>query len=87
LPIELSARRELRTARGETYNLSSSGVLFSTDRELKVGQSLEYTILLPVAPKGIKLRCFGTVVRLSESPVAAAATIDRYEFLREKPLS
>ena len=69
---------------GETRNLSSSGVLMSTEAHVPLGESIEYLITLPVHAEGgdplVRLRCMGKVVRHETS--AAAATLERYEFVR-----
>jgi len=78
----------------ETRNLSSGGVLFCSDSEVPVGQSIEYTITLPPCgrdPQEVRLHCVGTVVRSEQKPgdngvpprFAVAATLERYEFVRE----
>lgn len=81
--------------RGETMNLSSAGVLFTSHVELEVGSPIEYFITLQggaTAPKPIRLHCVGKVVRRHErhpaansnehKTVATAATLERYEFIR-----
>ncbi len=68
---------------GETRNMSSSGVLFSADANVTVGDPIEYLITLPV-PQGtvpeVRLRCMGKVIRQADG--TAAATLERYEFVR-----
>ena len=80
---------------GETRNLSSSGVLFTADADMHVGQPIEYMITLPGNPASrgeVRLRCLGTVTRLDEMEFAPerpvttiAATLERYEFVRDRP--
>ncbi len=79
---------------GETHNLSSGGVLFTSDQEIEIGDPIEYFITLPSwlnkKDNGIRLHCVGTVVRREmvtnddgeEEPLAIAATLERYEFVR-----
>ncbi len=65
--------------------MSSAGVLFQAAGAPPVGESIEYFITLPKIPESgleVRLRCFGRVVRESEDH-SFAATLDRYEFLRE----
>jgi hypothetical protein len=94
LPFELvrAGSRRLRQ-RGETRNVSSGGVLFVTDEEVEVGDTIEYIITLPArAPgeEGVKLHCVGKVLRLdrprgpnaNKHVRAIAATLERYEFVR-----
>ena len=94
LPFELvregsQAMREL----SETMNLSSAGVLFTSNVELEVGSPIEYIITLQPSAGGedsVRLHCVGKVVRrdqeelVEEAPesVTVAATLERYEFLR-----
>jgi hypothetical protein len=84
LPMEIvgDSRSE---ARGETRNVSSCGVLFTSKQPVGIGDPIEYLISLPKAPgarMNVRLRCIGTVVRNSEA-AHFAATMERYEFLRE----
>lgn len=92
LPIELvrSGSRVVGET-GETLNLSSSGVLFTTSTEVEVGQSIEFLITLPTGRDGVRvrLRGVGKVVRLEKDEPAqvkeapsVAATLERFEFVR-----
>jgi hypothetical protein len=74
---------------GFTKNISSGGVLFTSERELDVGGPLEYVITLGgPSDQGVSLRCIGKVVRYkkitdsAESAFDVAATLERYEFVR-----
>ena len=70
---------------GETRNVSSSGVLFTSDAQLPLGESIEYYITFPRTPgtrKDVRLRCVGKVIR-EDATAAFAASLERYEFLRE----
>jgi hypothetical protein len=76
---------------GFTKNISSGGVLFTSERELDVGGPLEYVITLGVpSDQIVSLRCIGKVVRYkkisdSEEPAFdVAATLERYEFVRSE---
>ena len=97
LPIEL-----VRTGAAplgkltETRNLSSGGVLFSSEAQLPVGEPIEYFITLPTGKEAntVRLHCVGTVIRLEarpprttkdrERPFNVAATLERYEFVRPR---
>jgi hypothetical protein len=77
---------------GETKNLSSSGVLFASDTRLDVGEPVEYIITLSGQPNTVNLHCLGKVTRLetpspewheSARPFEIAATLERYEFVRD----
>ena len=84
--MEILGGKPLRP-KGETRNVSSCGVLFTTPATVQVGEPIEYVITLPKAPGtrlDVRLRCVGKVVR-SHGPAAAfAATLERYEFVRGK---
>ena len=71
---------------GETKNVSSSGVLISSDTAVEVGAPIEYLITFP-RPTGsrtdVRLRCVGTVMR-QEPESKFAATLERYEFVRSR---
>ena len=82
------------TFSGLTKNISSSGVLFMTEREPDLGSPIEYIISLNhEGPQPVSLRCVGKVLRsqlikeaVEEQPPAyqIAATLERYEFVRER---
>ncbi|HEU0121967.1 MAG TPA: PilZ domain-containing protein [Bryobacteraceae bacterium] len=95
LPIELlRAGNDTVPQIGETRNLSSGGVLFTSNGKLQKGDPIEYLVTLPSAgdDAGLRLRCMGKVVRVDERetpeagasrfPFAIAATLERHEFLR-----
>ncbi len=97
LPVELvRAGGEHVSNHGETQNVSSGGVLFTSDAHVDVGQPIEYLISLPPGPNRearVRLRCLGKVLRLvkgaaaqesGRSNIGVAATMERYEFLRSK---
>lgn len=80
------------TCAGFTQNISSSGVLFTTEREPDLGGPIEYVIdLNREGAQSVSLRCMGKVLRadrLRTSPEVErtnfqiAATLERYEFVR-----
>lgn len=95
LPIELvKAGGGENSQIGETRNLSSGGVLFTSEGKLQKGDPIEYLVTLPVqgVETGLRLRCMGKVVRVDERDVpdssasrhafSIAATLERHEFLR-----
>ena len=66
LPIELvKAGGEGVPQVGETRNLSSGGVLFTSDGKLQKGDPIEYLVTLPSKGENpsLRLRCMGKVVR------------------------
>jgi PilZ domain len=85
LPFEVVRNGSRSKVRGETKNVSSAGVLFTTESQLPLGESIEYLITLPRTPgarKDVRLRCVGKVLR-EDTQSAFAATLERYEFLRD----
>ncbi len=80
---------------GHTENISSTGVLFTTENEPSVTGPIEYVITLSQDEKqSINLRCVGKVVRLERAANGyskavqtfhVAATLQRYEFVRAQP--
>ncbi len=92
LPLSIvRAGAERFTTSGRTQNISSSGVLFTTEREPDLGGPIEYVITLNhEGPQPVNLRCMGKVLRSqlsahSGDPSAyqVAATLERYEFVRD----
>jgi len=77
---------------GHTRNISSTGVLFTTENEPSVTGPIEYVISLNQDDKRpVNLRCLGKVVRLERAAKGrhegapafhVAATLERYEFVR-----
>ena len=74
-----------------TKNISSSGVLFTTEREADLGGPIEYIITLNHdGVQEVNLRCIGKVMRsecTDRDPGSLAfqiaATLERYEFVRD----
>ena len=86
LPFEIIGGARRAKSKGETRNVSSAGVLFTSHAPVEVGESIEYLITFPKIPGSrmdVRLRCVGKVVR-SVAPSAFAATLERYEFLRQR---
>ena len=82
------------TFAGLTKNISSSGVLFTAEREPDLGGPIEYVITLNHdGPQSVNLRCMGKVVRSDRLSLVGddarpgfqvAVTLERYEFVRER---
>jgi PilZ domain-containing protein len=84
LPFQVIRDGANSRTKGETRNLSSSGVLFTTAAAMTVGEPIEYCITLPRVPgvrTDVRLRCIGTILR-ADAEAAFAATLERYEFVR-----
>jgi hypothetical protein len=98
LPLSITRNGAERvTLAGFTKNISSSGVLFTVEREPELGGPIEYVIALNhEGPQAVSLRCMGKVLRADRvrtntemDPVnfQVAATLERYEFVRGRGLS
>jgi hypothetical protein len=98
LPLAITRSGAERVAMaGTTKNISSSGVLFTAEREPDIGGPSEYVITLNhEGPQSVTLRCMGKVLRSNRlSPLGddtrtgfqVAATLERYEFVRERGIS
>jgi PilZ domain-containing protein len=86
LPFELIHNGTPPQPTGETKNVSSSGVLFTSPVPIEVGESIEYMITFPKmagSRSEVRLRCVGKVLR-TEFETTFAATLERYEFLRSR---
>ena len=85
LPVKLLRLGANPRPAGETKNVSSSGVLFTSPTHVDVGDPIEYEITFPRTPGSrseVRLHCVGKVMR--EDPESAfAATMERYEFIRQ----
>jgi hypothetical protein len=87
LPFEMIGGARRPKSKGETRNVSSAGVLFTSQASIEVGESIEYLLTFPKVPGSrvdVRLRCIGKVVRREDPVSAFAATLERYEFLRER---
>ncbi len=90
LPLTLirGSRGEINRI-GETRNLSSTGVYFVVGEAVELGSLLEFVVTLPdeISIAGpVRLLCKGKVTRVEQqeaSLVGVAATIERYEFVRD----
>ncbi len=86
LPFELVRAGAKSKPSGETRNVSSSGVLFTSPVPVGVGEPIEYLITFPPAAGSraeVRLRCVGKVLR-NDPRETFAATLERYEFVRAR---
>jgi hypothetical protein len=82
---------------GLTNNISSSGVMFTTGIEPDLGGPIEYIISLNrEGPQPVSIRCMGKVLRADRIDTVhdqehgrflIAATLERYEFIREQAVA
>jgi len=94
LPLAITRSGSERVAfTGRTKNISSTGVLFTTESEPDVTGAIEYIITLNNdGQQPVNLRCIGKIVRLERGdapfepalPFQVAATLERYEFVRDR---
>ena len=95
LPLSITRSGAERVAfAGCTQNISSSGVLFTAQREPDLGGPIEYIITLNHdGPRSVNLRCMGKVLRADrlaadgfqpDESYEIAATLERYEFVRDR---
>jgi len=85
LPFQIVASGKNVKITGETKNVSSSGVLFTSKIPVSVGEPIEYLITFPKANGSrseVRLRCVGKVLR-EDTDLAFAVTLERYEFQRQ----
>ena len=77
---------------GVTKNISSTGVLFTAGAQPDLGGPIEYVITLNYeGTQSVNLRCVGKVLRSERALETGdsrryyhiAATLERYEFVRE----
>jgi hypothetical protein len=88
--IRSGSQRVTVTAR--TQNISSAGVLFTVEREPDLGGPIEYIITLNhEGMQPVSLRCVGKILRAERllngaeaQAYRVAATLERYEFLRNR---
>ena len=77
----LETKRIAQTGQGRTQNISSRGILFTTEAQLPLGQRIELAVDWPAKLNehcGLKLVALGKVVRSSDC--AAAINIEKYDF-------
>jgi hypothetical protein len=77
----LYGQRIAETGVGHTFNISSSGVWFTTENMLTSGMPVELSLSWPVLLNDscpMKLMIYGCVVRSNDK--GAAVAIERYEF-------
>jgi hypothetical protein len=92
LPLSITrSGAERVTLAGFTKDISSTGVLFTTEREPDLNGPIEYIITLNHdGSQAVNLRCIGKIVRAQRSDghrndllaYQIAATLERYEFIR-----
>lgn len=93
LPVNVRTpqNREPGPHNGQTRDVSTRGVYFTTRRELDAGQELDFTLTLPLEiTRGTEVfvRAHGRVIRVDKKTddvhdlVGVAAVIERYDIVR-----
>jgi c-di-GMP-binding flagellar brake protein YcgR len=77
----LETAHAAQTGQGRTRNMSSGGILFSTETRLALGQRIELAVDWPAQLNehcGLKLVALGKIVRSDTD--TAVVTIEKYDF-------
>ena len=76
---------------GKTRDISSHGVYFSIDDDLKAGDEMKLTMILPAELTGgteVFIQAIGIIMRVDisagDQPFRVAAMIERYEIVRNE---
>jgi hypothetical protein len=84
LDYSVVGQRTQASGHGQSINISSGGILFTTERVLYIGNTVQADLRWPVKLDNqiaLKLTLVGTIVRVeSGSPLRAAMRINRHEF-------
>ncbi|MEO8097948.1 MAG: PilZ domain-containing protein [Acidobacteriota bacterium] len=86
LPYEIQRVGYRTKITGQTRNLSSCGVLFTTGTLIPVGETIEYSIILPKVPgtlADVKIKGVGKVIRRLPDVGAIAVSLEQHEIVRE----
>jgi PilZ domain len=91
LPIHVVRLREKNVSlEGRTRDVSSGGAYFVVDADLNEGMPIEFFVTLQGGVSSlakVRLRCLGRITRAEKTGegghLGVAATIDRYQFVRE----
>jgi PilZ domain len=89
--VRLPITRESASHRGQTRDISTRGVYFTTHRELTTGTEVDFTLTLPpeiTHGSEVFVRAHGRVVRIDKrrdenfETIGVAAVIERYDIIR-----
>jgi len=95
LPVEITQLGDKRVSRpGHTFDISSGGVCFSSNRDFEVGGRIEYMVTLSQAQNAkVQIKCLGRVLRIvrltdqAEYTCQVVASLDRYSFTRSSTVN
>ena len=94
--IRIPVEKDAASRNGKTRDISTRGVYFTIDNDLKDGAELDLTMTLPAEVTGgteVFIRAMGKVVRIEkrsedgEQRVGVAAVIERYEIVRNEAMA
>lgn len=94
--IRVAFQKDSISLNGKTRDISTRGVYFILENDVSTGAELDLTLTLPAEITGgteVFIRAIGKVVRVedrkenSHNRVGVAAVIERYEIVRNEPLS
>ena len=89
--IHVPIEKETVSRTGKTRNISTRGVYFTIDNDLRAGAELDLTIILPAevtSGSGVFIKATGTVIRVDkcsgngDQKVSVAAAFERHEIVR-----
>ena len=89
LSVEIVLNSSGLRIKGETRNVSSSGVLFTSEERIAIGEPIDYLIAFPRfrrARRNVQLLCSGKVLR-EDRNLTFAASLDRHQFARQPIVS
>lgn len=89
LPYQIQEALGRGAIRGEIRNMSGRGVLFACSGVFRVGEGISYTVTLPSPGSAavVRVHCLGRVLRCDPERGEVAASVDRYELVREEAAS
>ena len=88
LHLAASVKTEGSSYAAETENISANGVLFAMDKDVPVGSTVDFTLMLPAeiigAGQDVQIDCRGRVVRSFDDRGrrGVGVVIDEYYFER-----
>lgn len=94
--VRMPAERAENSQEGKTRDISTRGLYFVLDQQLKAGSELDITLTLPAEitrGSDVIVRAIGRVVRIEprsedgNSRMGVAAVIERYDIVRSRAIS
>jgi hypothetical protein len=89
--VRVPLEKETVSRTGKTRDISTQGVYFTIDDDLRAGAELSLTMVLPAKVTGateVFIQAVGKIMRVDNSngyqPIGVAAVIERYEIVRNE---